>query len=225
MKPFLPAASLLVSTLLIAGCAARETSFPGASASAALGLPEALPPPGIDQAALAPADAFMAALASHCGQAFAGKVRIDVPEAPDSAFAGKPLVMHVRECGAGGIRIPFHVGQDRSRTWVITRTAAGLRLKHDHRHQDGSPDESTMYGGDTAGAGTALRQSFPVDAESIAAFGRLGMPASVTNTWAIEVLPGEQFVYELSRPGGRLFQVEFDLSRPVPLPPAPWGDQ
>ena len=35
--------------------------------------------------------------------------------------------------------------------------------------------------------------------------------------------PGQRFLYELSRPGGRLFQVEFDLSQPVALPPAPWG--
>lgn len=223
MKNHLPAASLLATALLLAACAGQETSPSGASTSAALGLPEALPPPGIDQAALAPADAFMAALASHCGQAFAGKVRVDVPETPDNAFAGKAMVMHVRECREGEIRIPFHVGDDCSRTWVITRTAVGLRLKHDHRHEDGSPDESTMYGGDTAVAGTAIRQEFPVDAESVAMFGRLGMPASVTNTWAIEIVPGKQFVYELSRPGGRLFQVEFDLSTPVPAPPAPWG--
>lgn len=223
MKTLLPAASLLASALLLAACAGQETTPSGASASAALGLPEPLPPPGIDQAALAPADAFLAALASHCGQAFAGKVRVDVPETPDNAFAGKPMVMHVRECREGEVRVPFHVGDDHSRTWVITRTASGLRLKHDHRHEDGSPDESTMYGGDTAQAGTAIRQEFPVDAESVAMFGRLGMTASVTNTWAIEIVPGEQFVYELSRPGGRLFQVEFDLSKPVPAPPAPWG--
>jgi hypothetical protein len=223
MKTLLPAASLLASALLLAACAGQETTPSGASVSATLGLPEPLAPPGIDQAALAPADAFLAALASHCGQAFAGKVRVDVPETPDNAFAGKPMVMHVRECREGEVRVPFHVGDDHSRTWVITRTASGLRLKHDHRHEDGSPDESTMYGGDTAQAGTAIRQEFPVDAESVAMFGRLGMTASVTNTWAIEIVPGEQFVYELSRPGGRLFQVEFDLSKPVPAPPAPWG--
>lgn len=224
MKTFLPAASLLASALLLAACAGQQTSPSGASTSSALGLPEALPPPGINEAAPAPADAFLAALASHCGQAFAGKVRVDVPETPDNAFAGKALVMHVRGCREGELRIPFQVGEDRSRTWVITRTAGGLRLKHDHRHEDGTPDESTMYGGDTTSAGTALRQEFPVDAESVAMFGRLGMTASVTNTWAIEIVPGKQFVYELSRPGGRLFQVEFDLSKPVPAPPAPWGD-
>jgi len=228
MKTFLPAASVLASALLLAACAGQGTTPSDASSSspsAELGLPEPLAPPAIDQAALAPADAFMAALSSHCGQAFAGKVRVDVPETPDNSFAGKALVMHVRECRAGVIRVPFHVGDDRSRTWVLTRTATGLRLKHDHRHQDGTPDESTMYGGDTADAGTARRQSFPVDAESIAMFGRLGLSASVVNTWAIEIDPGRQFVYELSRPGGRLFQVEFDLTRPMAPPPAPWGSE
>ena len=48
--------------------------------------------------------------------------------------------MHVRECSEDAIRIPFHVGEDRSRTWVVTRTANGLRLKHDHRHEDGSEE-------------------------------------------------------------------------------------
>jgi len=223
MKTLMLSTSLLATALLLAACAGQPKSAPGVSASAALGLPEALPPPGMDEVALAPADAFMAALASQCGQAFAGKVRVDVPETPDSAFAGKAMVMHVRECRAGEIRIPFQVGDDRSRTWVITRTATGLRLKHDHRHEDGTPDASTMYGGDSVDAGTAVRQSFPVDAESVAMFGRQDLAASVTNTWAMEIVPGKQFVYELSRPGGRLFQVAFDLSRPVPPPVAPWG--
>lgn len=218
----LPAASLLATALLLAACASQETATSD-SPSAALGLPEPLPPPAIDEAPQAPVDAFLSAIASHCGQAFAGKVRVDVPASPDNAFAGKALVMHVRDCGSREIRIPFHVGEDRSRTWVLTRTAAGLRLKHDHRHADGSPDPVTMYGGDTAEAGTAVRQAFPVDAESIAMFGREGLAASVSNTWAMEIVPGKQFVYELSRPGGRLFQVEFDLSQPIAPPPPPWG--
>ena len=99
----------------------------------------------------------------------------------------------------------------------------GLRLKHDHRHADGSPDPVTMYGGESRSAGTAVRQEFPVDAESVALFEREGLEASVTNTWAMEIEPGKRFLYELSRPGGRLFQVEFDLANPVDLPPAPWG--
>lgn len=171
----------------------------------------------------APADAFLAALRTHCGQAFAGRVLVDTPASANDTFAGKPLVMHVRECGADTTRVPFHVGDDHSRTWVLTRTATGLRLKHDHRHEDGTSDKVTMYGGDTATAGTAQRQAFPADPESIANFNANGLTASVTNAWAMEVEPGRRFLYELSRPNGRLFQVEFDLSRQVPLPPAPWG--
>lgn len=170
-----------------------------------------------------PADAFMASLRSLCGRAFEGRVVTGDPA--DADFAGKRLVMHVRECPAGEVRIPFHVGDDRSRTWIVTRTATGLRLKHDHRHADGSPDELTMYGGDTATPGTPARQEFPVDAESIALFTRTNRTVSNSNVWAMEV-NGGTFAYELRRPpipGGRFFRVEFDLARPVAPPPAPWG--
>ena len=178
------------------------------------------------QQASPPTDAFLASLATHCGKAYAGRITANQPASttPDP-FEGKTLVMHVRGCDAPTqeIRVPFHVGDDHSRTWVITRTGNGLRLKHDHRHEDGSPDPVTMYGGDTAVAGTAERQAFPVDAESVAMFQREGLAASVTNTWATELVPAKTFVYELSRPNGRLFRVEFDLTTPVALPPAPWG--
>jgi len=71
-----------------------------------------------------------------------------------------------------------------------------------------------MYGGDTADEGTAERQEFPVDQFSIDQFRAGGGEVSTTNVWAMEVRPGEAFVYELSRPG-RLLRVEFDLGRPV----------
>ena len=173
-----------------------------------------------------PAAQFMAALAQHCGQAFAGRVVTNVPaSATPDPFDGQALVMHVRGCQTPEreLRVPFHVGEDRSRTWVLTRVGDGLRLKHDHRHADGSPDAVTLYGGDTREAGSAARQEFPVDAESVAMFERTGLAGSVRNTWAMEVEPGRRFLYELARPGGRLFRVEFDLTRPVPAPPAPWG--
>ena len=168
-------------------------------------------------------DTFFSRLAQHCGQAFEGRIVANEPTPiePDP-FEGQLLRMHFRECGETELRIPFHVGDDRSRTWVLTRTAAGLRLKHDHRHEDGSDDPVTMYGGDTAAPGTELRQEFPVDAESIALFEREELSASVTNVWAMEIEPGQRFVYELARPG-RLFRVEFDLTAPVAEPPPPWG--
>jgi len=176
--------------------------------------------------AVEPADAFLAALSGHCGKAYAGRIVANEPAAapgsPPDPFEGKTLVMHVRECTPQVVRVPFHVGEDHSRTWVITRTRDGLRLKHDHRHEDGTSDVLTMYGGDTATPGTAGRQEFPVDAESKALFERQGLKASMTNTWAIEIAPGQRYVYELARPG-RLFRVEFDLTKPIAPPPAPWG--
>lgn len=210
-----PCHFVLLLTLALAaasGCATAPSTPPAASAS-------------LPVSANTTADAFLANLRPLCGKAFAGRIVADTPTPTgNDPFAGKPLVMHVRECNADEIRIPFHVGDDRSRTWVLTRTAAGLRLKHDHRHADGTPDATTMYGGDAARAGSAARQEFPVDAESQALFTREGRTVSNTNTWAMEVHPGRSFFYELARPG-RLFRVEFDLTRPISAPPAPWGSE
>jgi hypothetical protein len=159
-----------------------------------------------------PADQFFARLQALCGQRFAGRVVTTDPA--DTAFAGKPLVMQVRDCSPKEVRIPFSVGEDRSRTWVITRTATGLRLKHDHRHTDGTEDELSQYGGDTETGGTARRQDFPADAFSRTLFLAKGNPASIDNIWAMEVEPGVLFAYELRRPN-RHFRVEFDLARPL----------
>ena len=164
---------------------------------------------------------FFASLSSLCGKAFAGRI-VSPPVAADASFAGKRLVMHVRDCSADTIRIPFHVGDDRSRTWVVTRTTTGYRLKHDHRHVDGSEDKVTQYGGDSLTPTTAARQEFPADAFTKALLLREGNAAGVANVWAIEVQPRRMFAYELRRPG-RFFRVEFDLIRPVAPPPPPWG--
>ncbi|NMW32377.1 hypothetical protein HKD42_09920 [Altererythrobacter sp. RZ02] len=192
----------------------------------------------------APQDAFWAALSSHCGKAFNG--RLTSQDAADADMAGSAMVMHVRECSDTSISVPFHIQEadgewNRSRTWVVTRTGdgpntgpnTGLRLKHDHRHKDGEPDAVTMYGGDTADAGEAGAQQFPVDQFSIDMFKREGLDVSVTNVWRVEVDPADaenaQFAYQLKRtveggaPEPRLFRVEFDLTNPVEPPPAPWG--
>ncbi len=174
--------------------------------------------------AVTPADAFFSQLSTLCGNSFAGRLAAH-NESDLEAFGG-PAVMQVRDCNQTEIRIPFHVGEDHSRTWIITRSAAGLRLKHDHRQPDGSMDAMNFYGGDSAGLndGSASRQEFPADAESKAMFIAGGLTASVDNVWAIEVLPGELFAYELRRPD-RHFRVEFDLHNAVAAPPAPWGSE
>ncbi len=169
--------------------------------------------------AISPQDAFFDNLSQHCGKAYAGQL-VSKDEV-DADFASKAMVMHVRECSDTELRIPFHVEDDHSRTWVITKTDAGLRLKHDHRHEDGSEDAVTQYGGDTIYAGAKSRQVFPVDQFSIDMFMKEGLDVSVVNIWAVEI-NNATFAYELSRPN-RHFRVEFDVTKPVELPPAPWG--
>jgi len=181
-----------------------------------------------------PQDLFFERLSLLCGKAYAGLLVSD--QAADAEMKGKPMIMHVAGCSPNEISIPFHIAEDRgkwnrSRTWIISRTNESLRLKHRHRHEDGSLDSVTNYGGDTKIPGTANRQEFPVDAESIGSFRANGLDQSVSNIWAVEITPPDQadahFAYELRRPesaDGRHFRVEFDLSKPVALPPPPWGD-
>lgn len=163
-------------------------------------------------------DAYFDNLRAHCGKAYEGKVVMDTPKSP--GFDGR-LVMHVRNCTDRQLQIPFHVGDDHSRTWIITKTGSGLSLKHDHRNKDGSHDVSTMYGGHTVDAGWPTVQSFPADQYSKELFARLGNPQSNTNIWQMYIYP-QTFSYRLIREG-REFRVDFDLTKPVALPPTPWG--
>ncbi|WP_229956367.1 hypothetical protein [Parasphingorhabdus litoris] len=181
-----------------------------------------------------PQDIYFERLSLLCNKAYPGQLVTN--QEADAEMAGQPMIMHVATCDQNQIQIPFHIANadgtwNRSRTWIITRTEGGLRLKHRHRHEDGSLDAVTNYGGDTASEGTEIRQEFPVDQESITLFEAEGLDQSVTNTWAVEVSPpGEQearFAYELRRPetaDARFFRVEFDLAEPVDVPPPPWGD-
>jgi len=196
-----PALSALVlPAIILTMSACTETPAPDTAAEAVDADPQLL---------------YWDTLQGLCGQAFEGRVVESVP--PDDAFEGQRLVMHVRSCDMAEIRIPFFVGDDRSRTWVITPTAAGLRLKHDHRHEDGTEDAVTQYGGDTEGRGTAATQDFHADAYTADL-----VPTAATNIWTVEVHPGATFAYALRREGRR-FRVEFDLTAPIGAPPAPWG--
>lgn len=160
---------------------------------------------------------FWEALRQLCGNAYEGSI-VSGP-ANDSVFAGKSLVMHVRSCNENKIRIPFFVGTDSSRTWVLTRSGTDLMLKHDHRHEDGSPDKITMYGGVTSNFGAKDRQVFPADQETADL-----LPPAIGNVWWIDLEVGSHFTYNLRRVyTDRLFSVRFDLTKPVDTPAAPWG--
>ncbi|MBK9164484.1 MAG: hypothetical protein IPM21_11375 [Acidobacteria bacterium] len=164
-----------------------------------------------------PNEVFWKNLEQLCGKAYAGTVVTDTTGS--EMFKDKAMVMHVRSCQKDRIRIPFVVGDDLSRTWVLTRNKGRILLKHDHRHKDGKPDEVTMYGGWTTNVGMTTRQMFPADDETVKV-----IAAAATNVWWIDLVPGESYTYNLRRVGtDRLFSVKFDLTKPIEAPPAPWG--
>ncbi len=152
---------------------------------------------------------FLTNLSSLCGKKFEGKTVF--PNDPDHDFAGKQLIMFVKDCSSSQIRIPFSVGSDQSRTWLITATEDGLQLKHDHRHEDGTPHELTMYGGDSDQAGTQWRQSFPADELTYQL-----VPKGKTNIWTLEIDPESQtFWYRLTRHDKKRYSASFDLSKHI----------
>ena len=160
---------------------------------------------------------FWNELQKLCGKAFAGSVA--AAPVDDTTFKDKALVMHVRSCEADRIRIPFVVGNDRSRTWILTRKGNRFELRHDHRHADGKPDAVTMYGGWTTSDGLPTRQMFPADQKTVDV-----IAAAATNVWWIDLVPGESFSYNLRRMGSeRYFSIKFDLKTTTKAPDAPWG--
>lgn len=164
-----------------------------------------------------PTSTFWKELQKHCGKAYAGSVA--AAPADDTTFKNKTLVMHVRACEPDRIRIPFFVGEDRSRTWVLTRKGERIELRHDHRHSDGKPDKVTMYGGWTTSVGRSTRQMFPADQQTVDV-----IPAAASNVWWIDLMPGESFSYNLRRVGtDRYFSIKFDLKTQIKSPEAPWG--
>jgi hypothetical protein len=197
---------IIIVAFLLAGCGERvertDQPMPAADASAD------------------PQQVWWDNLQQLCDQAYAGEMVRFNPEM-DEGWLNRPVIMHVRECTPDEIRIPLHVGENRSRTWVLTRTDTGIQLKHDHRHPDGTEEASTQYGGHTVTAGTAHRQEFPADEYSRSLFEAQDHPDGVQNVWAMEIYPGERFSYNLSR-FNRDFQADFDLTAPVEAPPPPW---
>ena len=160
-------------------------------------------------------DQFWSKLEGLCGQAYEGRLIAS----PDGHMAGNRLLMHVRECGEERMRIPFVVGDNLSRTWVLTRIDDRIELRHDHRHPDGRPEDVTLYGGLSPNRGSANAQIFPADDQTLDS-----LPDNYPNVWLMDVHPGEKFIYYVRRQATeRYYHVEFDLTEPVDPPPAPWG--
>jgi hypothetical protein len=159
-------------------------------------------------------DSFWNTLQLHCGKAYEGTI----VSGATAEFKGKQLVMHVKACEENRIRIPFNVGNNRSRTWVLTKTKSGITLKHDHRHEDGSEDAVTQYGGTSTNTGFSNKQIFPADIIT-----QKTIPAAASNVWWITI-NDSSFTYNLRRIGSdRFFSIMFNLTQPIKTPLAPWG--
>ena len=107
---------------------------------------------------------FWENIQKHYGNAYEGE--IIAGGLPNDGFTGHRLVMHVKKSTDNLLKIPFFVGEDKSRTWVLKFENDRILLKHDHRHKDGTEDEVTQYGGWTNNSGTANIQMFPADQET-----------------------------------------------------------
>lgn len=162
-----------------------------------------------------PSLVFWENLKKHCGKSYEGEI---IAGAENDTFKGKTLKMQVLSCENNVIKIPFYVGEDKSRTWVFTLIGDKILLKHDHRHEDGSSDKVTMYGGKSTNVGQAELQMFPADEETT-----LMLPLAATNVWWVG-LKEDSFMYNLRRIGSeRYFSVKFNLAKPINLDWRPWG--
>jgi uncharacterized protein (DUF885 family) len=155
-------------------------------------------------------DQFWASLRSLCERAAAGRL-LQAPAGDTQIDPAAALVVHFRECGRDELRFPLHVDANRSRTWVFIRHEGHLELRHDHRRADGTEDTNTWYGAATLEGGTATRQEFVTERNG------------VRSGWRVEIEPGRRFTYGTIRDGAWRHHLEFDLTRPAPVPPPPWG--
>lgn len=160
---------------------------------------------------------FWNELRKHCGNTYEGIILEGGREG--DGFTRNKLIMHVRSCNENEIHIPFNVGENLSRTWILKKDAKGLiQLKHDHRKEDGSDDEVTMYGGKSTNQGSKNLQVFPADEET-----REHIAYAAGNVWWI-TLDEKTFTYNLRRIGTpRVFRVSFDLTKKLATPKASWG--
>ena len=176
---------------------------------------------GCEEEEKTPADQFFNNLSQHCGNAYAGGLVVDRP-GDDMLEGDELLVAHFRECSDDEIRIPFHIETgtdewDRSRTWIITHHGDSLEIRHDHRHEDGTEEENTMYGGYTHISPDGNRHEFlyPPRTEEE------GVPLG----WRLEILPGDRYTYGTMSDSEFTWRVDFDLSETIEEPPAPWGHE
>lgn len=156
-----------------------------------------------------PEQAFLDNLASLCGSSFRGEQTYMEPGR--ESWADRDFVMHVTVCEDDRVLIPFHLDEDRSRTWMFLAEDGRLRFRHDHRHEDGTPEDQTLYGGYSDGTGTAYLQKFPADEYTIEL-----LEDVFNREWRVILAEDMSSVtYQLLYHSEVVFAAEFDLTSPI----------
>lgn len=152
--------------------------------------------------------AFFKELESRKGKTYYGKAIYMPDTVTANDYWGEKLSFKIKSASKSELRIPFQVGENKTRTWVLKKTSSGLQLKHDHRHADGSADSITNYGGNSSrGISTELIQYFPADE-----FTAKLLPAAATNRWIMQFSADKKkFYYILERDNKMRFKAEFIL--------------
>lgn len=143
---------------------------------------------------------FFANMFELCGETFSGEATF--PEDTSHELVGEQLMATIQTCTEEEIRIALNAGGDTSRTWVISRTDDGLHLRHDHANPDGTPHDTTGYGGFATDEGTATQQYFAAD-DTTANM----IPEAESNVWMLEI-ENNQLTYYLERNDQPRFRAE-----------------
>ena len=153
---------------------------------------------------------FLNQYSQYCGYAYEGSTNF-VDLSSGDLFENARLTMILSDCDEDEVRIPFHVDEDTSRTWIVKMTPQGLHLSHDHRYPDGTQYDNNFYGGYADSEGTASIQYFPADHRTIEE-----RPARAANRWAKEIdAENDRYYYRLYLNDELRLEAEFDLSERI----------
>jgi hypothetical protein len=153
--------------------------------------------------------AFFENMREMCGQVFGG--RTIFAEEGDETFEPARLYFIVEECSEDELRIPFIVGGDDSRTWILRMDEDRLTFSHEHLRPDGTEHETSGFGGHASDDGSATFQHFPdywTTEET---------PEEARRVWRLRIdREHDLFVYYLDRGGQPAYRLVFHLGEPSP---------
>lgn len=153
--------------------------------------------------------AFFENMRDLCGQTFGG--RTILAEETDETFEPARLYFIVEECDEDELRIPFIVGDDASRTWILRIGEEGLSFIHEHLRPDGTEYEGSGFGGHASDEGSATFQHFPDF------WATDETPPDEHRVWRLRIdREHDLFVYYLDRGGRPAYRLVFHLGPPSP---------